>query len=159
RDGGRGRRRAGRAGAAGGRRPRQGQPLGRARARRRGSRPVKTVLLAGVIAMLLSIAAGPAFLAFVGRHALGPQIPEEGPAGHMSKQGTPTMGGLILLACALITFAVLTKRTTPALTVAAVTIACAAIGFIDDWFKQTHRRSLGLSGRWKMLGLVGVTAM
>jgi phospho-N-acetylmuramoyl-pentapeptide-transferase len=76
----------------------------------------------------------------------------------MSKQGTPTMGGLVLLACSLVTFAVLTKRTTPALTVAGVTLACAAIGFIDDWFKMAHRRSLGLSGRWKMLGLVAVTA-
>ena len=67
---------------------------------------MKLVLLAGVIAMLLSIAAGPAFIAFVRRHALGQQIREEGPAGHMSKQGTPTMGGLILLSCALLTFAV-----------------------------------------------------
>jgi phospho-N-acetylmuramoyl-pentapeptide-transferase len=119
---------------------------------------VKLVLLAGVIAMLLSIAAGPAFIAFVRRNSLGQQIREEGPAGHMSKQGTPTMGGLVLLACALVTFAVLTKRTTPALTVAGVTLACAAIGFVDDWFKMAHRRSLGLSGRWKMLGLAGVTA-
>ena len=119
---------------------------------------MKLVLLAGVIAMLLSIAAGPAFIAFVRRHALGQHIREEGPAGHMSKQGTPTMGGLILLSCALLTFAVLTKRTTPGLTVAGVTIACAAIGFVDDWFKLSHSRSLGLSGRWKMLGLVGVTA-
>jgi len=120
---------------------------------------VKLVLLAGVIAMLLSIAAGPAFIAFVRRNSLGQQIREEGPAGHMSKQGTPTMGGLVLLACALVTFAVLTKRTTPALTVAGVTLACAAIGFVDDWFKMAHRRSLGLSGRWKMLGLVAVTAV
>ncbi len=119
---------------------------------------MKLVLLAGVIAMLLSIAAGPAFIAFVRRHALGQQIREEGPAGHLSKQGTPTMGGLILLSCALLTFAVLTKRTTPGLTVAGVTIACAAIGFVDDWFKLSHSRSLGLSGRWKMLALVGVTA-
>jgi phospho-N-acetylmuramoyl-pentapeptide-transferase len=119
---------------------------------------VKLVLLAGVIAMLLSIAAGPAFIAFVNRRSIGQQIREDGPAGHMSKQGTPTMGGLILLACALLTFAVLTKRTTPALTVAGVTIACAGIGFVDDWFKLSRRRSLGLSGRWKMLLLLAVTA-
>ena len=65
---------------------------------------MKLVLLAGVIAMLLSIGAGPAFIAFVRRNTLGQQIREDGPAGHMSKQGTPTMGGLVLLACALITF-------------------------------------------------------
>ena len=119
---------------------------------------MKLVLLAGVIAMLLSIGAGPAFIAFVRRNTLGQQIREDGPAGHMSKQGTPTMGGLFLLACALLAFALLTKRTTPALTVAGVMVACAAIGFVDDWFKLAHRRSLGLSGRWKMLGLLAVTA-
>jgi phospho-N-acetylmuramoyl-pentapeptide-transferase len=119
---------------------------------------VKLVLLAGVIAMVLSILVGPAFIAFVRRHSLGQHIREDGPAGHMSKQGTPTMGGLILLASALLTFAILTRRTTPALTVAGVTVACAGIGFIDDWFKMAHRRSLGLSGRWKMLGLLAVTA-
>src|SRR5690349_3964190 len=37
---------------------------------------------------------------------------------------------------------------------AGVTIACAAIGFVDDWFKLVNRRSLGLSGRWKMLALL-----
>jgi phospho-N-acetylmuramoyl-pentapeptide-transferase len=119
---------------------------------------VKLVLLAGVIAMLMSIVAGPAFIAFVHRRSLGQHIREDGPAGHLSKQGTPTMGGLILLSCSLLTFAVLTKRTTPAVTVAGVTLACAAIGFIDDWFKFSRRRSLGLSGRWKMLLLLGVTA-
>jgi phospho-N-acetylmuramoyl-pentapeptide-transferase len=119
---------------------------------------VKLALAAGVLAMLLSIGAGPAFIAFVRRHALGQHIREEGPAGHMAKQGTPTMGGVFLLACALIAFAIFTKRTTPALTVAGVTLACAGIGFIDDWFKLVHRRSLGLSGRWKMLGLAAVTA-
>jgi phospho-N-acetylmuramoyl-pentapeptide-transferase len=119
---------------------------------------VKLALAAGVLAVLLSIGAGPAFIAFVRRHALGQHIREEGPAGHMAKQGTPTMGGVFLLACALIAFAIFTKRTTPALTVAGVALACAAIGFVDDWFKLANRRSLGLSGRWKMLLLAAVTA-
>ena len=46
----------------------------------------------------------------------------------------------------------------PALTVLFVTLACGTIGFIDDFIKLTHRRSLGLSGRWKMLGLLLITA-
>jgi phospho-N-acetylmuramoyl-pentapeptide-transferase len=120
---------------------------------------VKLVLAAGVLAMVLSIGAGPAFIAFVRRHAFGQHIREEGPAGHMAKQGTPTLGGVLLLACALIAFAIFTKRTTPALTVAGVTLACAGIGFVDDWFKLANRRSLGLSGRWKMLALAAVTAV
>ena len=53
---------------------------------------VKQVLAAGVAAMLLGILAGPAFIAFLRRNEFGQQIREEGPAGHMSKQGTPDAG-------------------------------------------------------------------
>ena len=125
---------------------------------RGGGGRVKLVLAAGVVAMLLGILAGPAFIAFLRRNEFGQQIREEGPAGHMSKQGTPTLGGLVLLACALISFLVFTKRTTPGLAVAGTMVACAAIGFIDDYLKLANRRSLGLSGRWKMLGLAAVVA-
>jgi phospho-N-acetylmuramoyl-pentapeptide-transferase len=117
---------------------------------------VKQVLAAGVAAMVLGIVVGPAFIAFLRRNEFGQQIREEGPAGHQSKQGTPTMGGLVLLACTLVAFAIFTKRTTPGLAVAATMLACACIGFVDDYLKLTNRRSLGLSGRWKMLGLAAV---
>ena len=119
---------------------------------------MKQALAAGVAAMLLGIIAGPAFIAFLRRNEFGQQIREEGPAGHMSKQGTPTLGGLVLLACTLISFLVFKKRTTPALAVAGTMLACAGIGFVDDYLKLTNRRSLGLSGRWKMLGLAAVVA-
>jgi len=120
---------------------------------------VKLALAAGVIAIVLAIAIGPLFIAFFRRRAFGQQIREEGPAGHIIKQGTPTMGGMFLLACALVAFLPLSKYTTPALTVAGVMLACAGIGFIDDYMKLVHKRSLGLSGRWKMLLLLGVTAV
>ena len=119
---------------------------------------MKLALAAGVLAIVLSIAFGPAFIAFLRNRSFGQQIREEGPEGHRAKQGTPTMGGVFLLACSMIAFVVFSKRTAPGLTVAAVTLACAAIGFADDYLKLAHRRSLGLSGRWKMLGLVAVTA-
>jgi phospho-N-acetylmuramoyl-pentapeptide-transferase len=119
---------------------------------------VKLVLGAAITAMLLGIVAGPAFVAFLRRHEFGQQIREEGPAAHQVKQGTPTMGGLVLLACSLIAFGIFTRRTTPALTVAGVAIACGFIGFLDDWLKQSHKRSLGLPGRLKLLALGVVVA-
>jgi phospho-N-acetylmuramoyl-pentapeptide-transferase len=119
---------------------------------------VKLALGAGVVAIVFSIVVGPLFIGFFRRRAFGQQIREEGPAGHFHKQGTPTMGGLFLLLCSLAAFAIFSKYTTPGLTVAGVTVACAAIGFLDDWFKLFHKRSLGLAGRWKMLLLLGVTA-
>jgi phospho-N-acetylmuramoyl-pentapeptide-transferase len=116
------------------------------------------VLVAGLVAGVISIVAGPRFIAFLRRKELGAQIREEGPAGHRVKQGTPTMGGLLILVGASIAFFALSRYKLTGLTVIFVTLSCGAIGFIDDFMKLTHRRSLGLSGRWKLLLLVFVAA-
>ena len=55
-------------------------------------------------------------------------------------------------------FLVLSRYTEAGMTVFFVTLGCAAIGFLDDYFKVRHRRSLGLHGRWKLLLLAGITA-
>jgi phospho-N-acetylmuramoyl-pentapeptide-transferase len=120
---------------------------------------VVEVLLAGIVAMVISIAAGPWFIDFLKRNELGQHIREEGPERHVVKQGTPTMGGLLIMIAMSIPFLVFTERTLPALTAFFVTLGCAAIGFVDDWTKLTHRRSLGLAGRWKLLLLAAITAV
>jgi len=117
------------------------------------------VLLAGIIAMVISIAAGPKFIEFLRRNELGQHIREEGPERHSIKQGTPTMGGLLIMIAMSVPFLIFTERTLPALTAFFVTLGCAAIGFVDDWTKLTHRRSLGLAGRWKLLMLAVITAV
>ncbi len=118
---------------------------------------MEKVLLAGIIGMVISITAGPKFIDFLRRNELGQQIREEGPAGHVVKQGTPTMGGLLILIVAAGAFLAMSKYKVPALTVLFVTLGCGAIGFLDDFIKLTHRRSLGLQGRWKMLLLAAIT--
>jgi phospho-N-acetylmuramoyl-pentapeptide-transferase len=115
------------------------------------------VLLAGVVALLISILVGPKFVGFLRRKELGQHIREEGPQHHVVKQGTPTMGGLLILLSAALGFLTLSRYTVPALAVLFVTLACGAIGFLDDFIKLTHRRSLGLSGRWKLILLGGIT--
>ena len=115
------------------------------------------VLIAGLAAMVLSILAGPKFIAFLRRNEFGQHIRAEGPEHHVTKQGTPIMGGLLMLVVASIAFLAVSKYTVPALTVLFVTLACGAIGFIDDFIKVTHRRSLGLKGRWKLLLLGAIT--
>ncbi len=116
------------------------------------------VLVAGIIALVISIAAGPKFIEFLRRNEYGQHIREEGPTHHVNKQGTPVMGGLLIVIAALIAFLPLTFYTLPALTILFTTVACAGVGFIDDFIKLTHRRSLGLAGRWKMLLLAAITA-
>jgi phospho-N-acetylmuramoyl-pentapeptide-transferase len=117
------------------------------------------VLIAAIVAMVISIASGPRFIRFLRSREVGQQIRAEGPAGHMTKQGTPTMGGLLVVFSATVPYLILSNYSTPALTVFFCTMGCAAIGFLDDFIKLTHRRSLGLSGRWKLLLLALVTAV
>jgi len=115
------------------------------------------VLAAAMIAMVIAIFLGPRFIAFLRRNAYGQHIREEGPEHHVVKQGTPVMGGVLIMIAASVGFLAMSRYTLPALTVFGVTLACAAIGLTDDFIKLTHRRSLGLSGRWKLLLLAAVT--
>ena len=63
------------------------------------------------------------------------------------------MGGLLIMLAMSLPFLIFSEHTLPALTAFFVTLGCAAIGFVDDWTKIARRRSLGLAGRWKLLGL------
>jgi phospho-N-acetylmuramoyl-pentapeptide-transferase len=116
------------------------------------------VLVAGLIAMVAAVVIGPKFIELLRTRNLGQQIRAEGPKTHLVKQGTPTMGGLLIIASAVIPFLFLSQYTAEGLTVLFMTIGCAVIGFTDDYLKVRRRRSLGLRGRWKMLGLVAITA-
>jgi phospho-N-acetylmuramoyl-pentapeptide-transferase len=116
------------------------------------------VLVAGLVAMVIAVAVGPTFIEWRRRKSIGQQIREEGPASHIVKQGTPTMGGLLILIAALTPALAVSLYTIPGITILLATLACALLGFTDDYLKQRRRRSLGLPGRWKMLGLLVVTA-
>jgi phospho-N-acetylmuramoyl-pentapeptide-transferase len=117
------------------------------------------VLVAALVALIISILAGPAFIDFLRRNEFGQQIREEGPEHHSAKQGTPTMGGLLIILAASVAFLATSDYTVPALTIFGTALACGAIGFLDDWIKLRHRRSLGLSGRWKMLLLLATAVV
>jgi phospho-N-acetylmuramoyl-pentapeptide-transferase len=115
------------------------------------------VLAAAVLAMVVSLIIGPRFIAFLRRNEFGQHIREEGPEAHGAKQGTPTMGGLLILVVATAAFLAVSKYKVPALAVLFVTLGCGAVGFLDDFIKLQHRRSLGLRGRWKLLLLALIT--
>jgi phospho-N-acetylmuramoyl-pentapeptide-transferase len=117
------------------------------------------VIIATIVAMLLSILIGPRFIAFLRRRELGQFIREEGPEGHRVKAGTPTMGGVLVVLSASAAFLALSRYSTAGLTVFFATVACAAVGFVDDLIKLTHQRSLGLSGRWKLLLLAAIAGV
>jgi phospho-N-acetylmuramoyl-pentapeptide-transferase len=116
------------------------------------------VLVAALVAMIIAILGGPTFIAFLRRNEFGQHIREVMPQRHLAKQGTPTMGGLLIIAAASLAFLALSDYTLPALTIFGTTLACGAIGFVDDYMKLRHQRSLGLRGRWKIVMLAGITA-
>ena len=109
------------------------------------------VLIAGTASLLICIFLSPKFIAFLRRREFGQQIREEGPQEHHAKAGTPTMGGLIIFTAIAVPFFLLTNLDARSLGVIGVALACAALGFADDYTKLAKRRSLGLRGRWKLI--------
>ena len=85
------------------------------------------VLVAALVALIISLLAGPFFIDFLRRHSLGQTIREEGPEHHISKQGTPIMGGVLIVLAATIAFFATTVLTLPALAIFGTMLACGAI--------------------------------
>lgn len=119
------------------------------------------IIIAGGVALLFTLIAGPFWITFVGKRGLGQQIREDGPKSHLEKSGTPTMGGVLIVAAVTLAFfaAVLfqEKVTTASLIVLFTMILCGAVGFVDDFLKTHKARSLGIRARWKLLLLFGIS--
>ena len=113
--------------------------------------------VASLTALFLVLVLGPWMIERLRRLQIGQHIREEGPVGHKTKAGTPTMGGLLILAGILVPtllWADLTNRNVWILVV--VTSLFGAIGFADDYLKVVKKQSLGLTARWKFRGQVAV---
>jgi phospho-N-acetylmuramoyl-pentapeptide-transferase len=109
------------------------------------------VLIAGTASLLICIFLSPKFIEFLRDREFGQNIRPEGPEGHHEKAGTPTMGGIILVTAISVPFLVLGGQKPQSLVVYAAAVACAALGFADDWTKIVKRRSLGLRARTKLI--------
>mgnify|MGYP001091957642 FL=1 len=114
------------------------------------------VLSATLVALVIGMVAGPRFIRWLSRRGIGQNIRELGPEGHSAKAGTPTMGGLLLLAATLIPYLIFATKTVPTLVVMILALGGGVIGFADDFISQWRQRSLGLSARFKLLLMVPV---
>ena len=104
-----------------------------------------TILIAMMGSLFICMFLGPKFIAFLRAREFGQHIREEGPAGHHAKAGTPTMGGLLIFLAVSVPFLILGHYDAGSMAVFGTALACAALGFVDDWVKITKRRSLGVS--------------
>jgi len=108
---------------------------------------------ASITALLLSLLFGGKLIEALRRWNIGQQIREEGPQGHMAKRGTPTMGGVLIVGSVVISTLLWAKLTSVYVwTVVIATLAFGSVGFADDYLKMAKRRSLGLTGKQKLLG-------
>lgn len=106
--------------------------------------------LAAGAAVLISIAMGPFMIPFLKRLKVGQSIREEGPRGHYSKAGTPTMGGVIIITAVMVASFLFAGNSREVLTAVLVMLAFGGIGFWDDYIKVVLKRSLGLRAREKL---------
>jgi phospho-N-acetylmuramoyl-pentapeptide-transferase len=114
-------------------------------------------LLAAIVALFVSFFLGPWLIARLTALQIGQQIRPDGPASHLSKAGTPTMGGtLILFSLALATFLLADLTNFYVWLALGVTISFGLIGFIDDYRKLSRRNSAGITGRQKLLAQFAV---
>ena len=116
--------------------------------------------LAGITALALTLLLGPAFIRALRRFQIGQNIRTDGPQSHLSKQGTPTMGGVLIISATIVptllwgnlanSYVLLTMGTM---------VAFGGIGFLDDYMKVRKKRSLGLIARSKLFFQIMLAAL
>ena len=108
--------------------------------------------MSAVTALAVALVLGPAMIRYLRRAQIGQSIRAEGPKTHLTKAGTPTMGGLLILLAVVSATLLWMDLSNRFVWIALATLVCVgAVGFADDWTKVTRRRSLGLTGRGKLV--------
>ncbi len=117
----------------------------------------------GGVALWVALVSTPLLMRWLTRRRIGQHIREDGPASHWAKAGTPTMGGLAIVAAVVAGYFIghvgpsVRFSRTGYLVVMVVGLS-GVVGFLDDWLKVRNKRSLGLNKRAKLAAQVAVAA-
>ena len=125
---------------------------------------MRQILISGAVALFFALFGTPVLIRLLAKRGYGQIIRDDGPVSHHTKRGTPTMGGLIIILAAIAGYLLShgitqTALTASALLVIALVVGLGFIGFLDDWLKVSREKSLGLKGRYKILGQVIIAAV
>ena len=116
------------------------------------SYPTFLVFLAIVLALVLTIVLMPAWIRALKSSHIGQQVRADGPQSHLVKQGTPTMGGVIMLIAVAVVTLLVGVPVPETFLLLGATLLTGVLGFIDDASKVAHERSLGLTPAAKLVG-------
>jgi phospho-N-acetylmuramoyl-pentapeptide-transferase len=124
---------------------------------------MRQILISGAVGLFFALFGTPVLIRLLAKRGYGQIIRDDGPSSHHTKRGTPTMGGLIIIFAAIAGYLIShgitqTAMTASALLVIALVVALGFVGFLDDWLKVSREKSLGLKGRYKILGQVIIAA-
>ena len=116
------------------------------------SYPTFLVFVAIVVAIAVTMVLMPAWIKFLKSSHIGQQVRADGPESHLVKQGTPTMGGVIMLVSVILTALVVGHPTPETFALLIATVLTGCLGLIDDAEKVVKERSLGLTPKAKLVG-------
>lgn len=116
------------------------------------SYPTFLVFVAIVVAIAVTMVLMPAWIKFLKSSHIGQQVRADGPESHLVKQGTPTMGGVIMLISVILTALVVGHPTPETFALLIATVLTGCLGLIDDAEKVVKERSLGLTPKAKLVG-------
>jgi phospho-N-acetylmuramoyl-pentapeptide-transferase len=107
-------------------------------------------ILAALTALLVGLLCGPMMIRWLQQLQIGQTVRDDGPQSHLSKKGTPTMGGVLILLAITVSSLLWGDLRQPYLWLALfVTLSCGVVGWVDDYRKLVLKNSKGLPGRWK----------
>ncbi len=120
---------------------------------------VNETILAVIIAFVVSAVLCPIVIPFLHRLKFGQQVRDDGPQTHLKKQGTPTMGGLVILSSIIITSLLYIRDYPKIIPVLFMTVGFGVVGFLDDYIKIVMKRSEGLNPVQKLIGQFVITGI
>lgn len=114
---------------------------------------------ATITSVVMCMMLGPSFIRFLQRKQMGQAIRDDGPQSHLSKKGTPTMGGGLILIGIVIPVLLWADLTNKNIWIALLTtLLCGVIGYVDDYKKVVQKNPKGISARQKLIAQTLVAA-
>lgn len=121
--------------------------------------PTFLVFLAIVVAIVLTMLFMPLWIRLLKSSHIGQQVRADGPESHLVKQGTPTMGGVVMLVAVIATVLVIALPTPETFLLLGATVLTGLLGLVDDASKVVKERSLGLTPKAKLVGQFAIATV